>query len=57
MANEPSGTPAGRDRAERDLPLPEPGNRPKTEPGNDPLPPAADRPPRRREGVVSNPDF
>ena len=57
MTYQPFGNRPGQDTAEWDLRLPEPGNRPKTEPGNEPLPPAAERPPPRREGVVSNPDF
>ena len=34
----------------------EPGNAPAKEPGNHPEAPEAERPPGRREGVVSDPD-
>ena len=57
MAYQPFGKRPGQDTAERALPLPEPGNQPEWEPGNEALHPDADRPPARREGVVSNPDF
>lgn len=52
--------------AEQESPLPEtepgnrprgePGNRPEAEPGNKMLPPDAENPPKRREGIVSDPD-
>ena len=35
----------------------EPGNAPKGEPGNEWVRPEAERPPKRREGTVSDPDF
>jgi len=34
----------------------EPGNEPEREPGNTPAIPETERPPRREEGVVSDPD-
>jgi hypothetical protein len=57
MTYQPFGNRPGQDTAERDLPLPEPGNQPEPEAGNEAFPPDADKPPQRREGVVSNPDF
>lgn len=47
----------GADEREPIVPEPEPGNRPDKEPGNDLPLPDAERPRRRREGVVSEPDF
>ena len=45
------------DEREPVLPEPEPGINPEGEPDTDTHPPDAEKPPRRREGVVSNPDF
>ncbi len=47
-------SPVGREPV---VPRPEPGNRPEPEPGHAPAPPDPDRPPARREGTVSNPDY
>ena len=38
-------------------PRPEPGNAPEGEPGNRWATPEAERPPKRREGMMSDPDF
>lgn len=45
------------DRREPVLPGQEPGNQPEREPGNEMAPPDAEKPPPRREGIVSDPDF
>ena len=37
-------------------PRPEPGNSPEREPGNEPVTPEAERPSKRREGTISDPD-
>jgi len=47
----------GADEREPIVPEREPGNRPDGEPGNELLPPDAERPPGRREGVVCGQDF
>jgi hypothetical protein len=47
----------GVGEAERVVPEGEPGNRPEREPGNCLARPDEERPPRRREGVVSDPDY
>lgn len=44
-------------QAEPLQPDPEPGISPEQEPGNTPETPEAERPPRRKEGVVSDPDI
>jgi hypothetical protein len=46
----------GADEREPLVPEPEPGNTPEKEPGNEMLTPDADKPPTRREGVISDPD-
>ncbi len=59
MTHELLKNPPSQDTAEREPVVPErePGNRPDGEPGNQRLPPHAEKPPGRREGVVSDPDF
>lgn len=57
LADEPVRNTPDPDAVERGPIRPEPGNQPEREPGNEPVPPDADNPPTRREGVVSNPDF
>jgi CBS domain-containing protein len=47
----------GADEREPILPEPEPGNQPEREPGNAMARPDAEKPPERREGIVSDPDF
>jgi hypothetical protein len=51
-----NGRPDDR-RAEPAQPGREPGVNPEQEPGNTPETPEAERPPDRKEGVVSDPDF
>jgi hypothetical protein len=58
----PSVTPPHEGRKSADdrepiVPQPEKGNHPEPEPGNRPAIPREDRPPERKEGVVSYPDF
>jgi hypothetical protein len=47
----------GADEREPIVPEREPGNRPDGEPGNEPLPPDAERPPGRRERGGLRPGF
>lgn len=56
--NPPAGMPALGPEPTHEPPQPqrEPGNAPEGEPGNDSVTPDAERPPRREEGVVSDPD-
>ena len=57
LADEPVRNTPDPEAGERGPTSPEPGNQPEREPGNETVSPDADNPPKRREGVVSNPDF